>query len=184
MVGGLAIFGGFLLALFTSSVSHVYLVGFVLPALLLVGVGALDDAISMSYKPRFIVQILAGLLMTVAGGVVVDQLGAIVLPGTVITLGVFAIPFTLVCMLGMVNAFNMSDGIDGLAGVLALVALLGLGTVAYIGGRKFRGFPAWVVWLVVHLMKLVGFRNRLVVLINWAWDYFLYERAVRLITRE
>jgi len=56
--------------------------------------------------------------------------------------------------------------------------------VAYIGGRKFRGFPAWVVWLVVHLMKLVGFRNRLVVLINWAWDYFLYERAVRLITRE
>ncbi len=56
--------------------------------------------------------------------------------------------------------------------------------VAYIGGFKFRGFPAWVVWLVVHLMQLVGFRNRLVVLINWAWDYFLYERAVRLITRE
>ena len=56
--------------------------------------------------------------------------------------------------------------------------------VAYIGGIKFRGFLAWVVWLVVHLMQLVGFRNRLVVLINWAWDYFLYERAVRLITRE
>ena len=41
----------------------------------------------------------------------------------------------MVCLVGLVNAFNMSDGIDGLAGVLALVALLGLGTVAYIGGR-------------------------------------------------
>jgi NADH dehydrogenase len=33
----------------------------------------------------------------------------------------------------------------------------------------------------VHLIKLIGFRNRLMVLTNWAWDYFLYERAVRLI---
>jgi NADH:ubiquinone reductase (H+-translocating) len=53
--------------------------------------------------------------------------------------------------------------------------------VAYIGGLKFRGFLAWVVWLVVHIMQLIGFRNRLIVLINWAWDYFLYERAVRVI---
>ena len=77
-VGGLAIFGGFLLALFTSSVSHVYLVGFVSARAPYWWVsGALDDAFSLPYKPRFIVQILAGLLMTVAGGVVVDQLGAI-----------------------------------------------------------------------------------------------------------
>ena len=37
------------------------------------------------------------------------------------------------------------------------------------------------MWLSVHIFKLIGFRNRLVVLINWAWDYFFYERAVRLI---
>jgi NADH dehydrogenase len=55
--------------------------------------------------------------------------------------------------------------------------------VAYIHGISFRGFPAWVVWLVVHLIQLIGFRNKLVVLINWAWDYFAYERAARLITR-
>ncbi len=54
--------------------------------------------------------------------------------------------------------------------------------VAHIRGFSFRGFPAWVVWLVVHLVQLIGFRNRLVVLISWAWDYFLYDRAVRLIT--
>ena len=55
--------------------------------------------------------------------------------------------------------------------------------VAFIRGIAFTGFPAWVVWLVVHLIQLIGFRNKLFVLINWAWDYFFYERAVRLITR-
>jgi NADH dehydrogenase len=53
--------------------------------------------------------------------------------------------------------------------------------VAEIGRFKFRGFLAWLVWLAVHLIRLVGFRNRLVVLIYWAWDYFFYERAVRVI---
>ena len=53
--------------------------------------------------------------------------------------------------------------------------------VAMIGGFKFRGFPAWVVWLGAHILRIIGFRNRIIVLINWAWDYFFYERAVRLI---
>jgi NADH dehydrogenase len=53
--------------------------------------------------------------------------------------------------------------------------------VARVKGVKFRGFSAWLVWLVVHLIRLVGFRNRLVVLINWAWDYFFFERASRII---
>lgn len=48
-------------------------------------------------------------------------------------------------------------------------------------GLAFTGFPAWFTWLAVHLMRLVGFRNRLLVLINWAWDYFFFERGVRLI---
>jgi NADH dehydrogenase len=54
--------------------------------------------------------------------------------------------------------------------------------VARIHGVSFTGFPAWVVWLVVHIIQLIGFRNRLFVLTNWAWDYFFYDRAVRLIT--
>jgi NADH:ubiquinone reductase (H+-translocating) len=54
--------------------------------------------------------------------------------------------------------------------------------VAYIYGISFTGFPAWVVWLVVHIIQLIGFRNKLFVLLNWAWDYFFYERAARLIT--
>jgi NADH:quinone reductase (non-electrogenic) len=56
--------------------------------------------------------------------------------------------------------------------------------VAYIRGIAFKGFPAWVVWLIVHIIQLIGFRNKLFVLMNWAWDYFFYERAARLITKE
>jgi len=46
---------------------------------------------------------------------------------------------------------------------------------------KFTGFFAWLAWLVVHLFLLIGFRNRILVMINWSWDYFFFERAVRLI---
>jgi len=56
--------------------------------------------------------------------------------------------------------------------------------VAHVFGLNLSGFPAWVMWLVVHIIQLIGFRNKLFVLLNWAWDYFFYERAARLITRE
>ena len=50
-----------------------------------------------------------------------------------------------------------------------------------IGARTYTGFFAWLIWLVIHLFNLIGFRNRMMVLINWAWDYLLYERAVRFV---
>jgi len=56
--------------------------------------------------------------------------------------------------------------------------------VCQIGRLKLTGFPAWVMWLVVHLYELISLRNRLLVMINWTWDYLFYDRAVRLITRD
>jgi NADH dehydrogenase len=53
--------------------------------------------------------------------------------------------------------------------------------VVYVHGVQISGFFAWIAWLLLHILLLIGFRNRLLVLINWAWDYFLYDRAVRLI---
>jgi NADH dehydrogenase len=53
--------------------------------------------------------------------------------------------------------------------------------IAQIGHFEFSGYLAWLMWSVVHVYQLIGFRNRIIVLINWAWDYFLYDRAVRLI---
>ncbi len=66
------------------------------------------------------------------------------------------------------------------------------GTMATIGRnravadiRKLRlsGFPAWLAWMFVHLITLVGFRNKLVVFINWVYNYFTYDKALRLIIK-
>ena len=53
--------------------------------------------------------------------------------------------------------------------------------VVAIGRLRFHGFFAWLVWLFVHLMQLVGFRSKLVVLVDWAWQYLFYRPASALI---
>lgn len=55
--------------------------------------------------------------------------------------------------------------------------------VAQLGWIHLSGFLGWSMWLVVHLYNVISFRSRLLVLINWAWDYFFYDRPVRLILR-
>jgi NADH dehydrogenase len=54
--------------------------------------------------------------------------------------------------------------------------------VAVLGRLELSGFPAWVVWLLVHIVSLIGFRNRVAVLLQWAWAYATYQRGARLIT--
>jgi NADH dehydrogenase len=54
--------------------------------------------------------------------------------------------------------------------------------VADFGKLQFSGFVAWVLWLVIHLMNLISFRNRLLVLVQWGWNYLTYDRSARLIT--
>jgi NADH:ubiquinone reductase (H+-translocating) len=54
--------------------------------------------------------------------------------------------------------------------------------IAQKGDIHLDGFIAWLAWLLVHIFFLIGFRNRFVVLFNWAWSYFTYQRGARLIT--
>ena len=54
--------------------------------------------------------------------------------------------------------------------------------VAEVGRLRLGGFVAWLAWLSVHIFYLIDFRNRLLVLIDWAWSYFTYRRGSRLIT--
>jgi NADH:ubiquinone reductase (H+-translocating) len=54
--------------------------------------------------------------------------------------------------------------------------------VAQIGKFQLSGYFAWLAWLFIHILFLIGFRNRIVVMINWAWAYLTYERGARLIT--
>ena len=54
--------------------------------------------------------------------------------------------------------------------------------VADFGKLQLSGFFAWMAWLFIHILFLIGFRNRLTVMIQWAWSYITYERGARLIT--
>ncbi len=54
--------------------------------------------------------------------------------------------------------------------------------VAEIAGLRLGGLVAWLAWVFIHILYLIGFRNRLVVMIQWAWAYLMYQRGVRLIT--
>ena len=54
--------------------------------------------------------------------------------------------------------------------------------IADFGWLRLTGWFAWLAWLFVHIMNLIGFRNRVAVLIQWAWAYITYQRAIRLIT--
>lgn len=63
------------------------------------------------------------------------------------------------------------------------LAVIGRGrAVAEIKGFKFGGFFAWFIWAFIHILFLIGFRNRLSVMLQWAWSYFTYEQGARLIT--
>jgi NADH:ubiquinone reductase (H+-translocating) len=55
--------------------------------------------------------------------------------------------------------------------------------VAELGKIKMKGFTAWVVWMMVHLMSIIGVKNRLFILINWVWQYVTYDQSLRLIIR-
>jgi NADH dehydrogenase len=54
--------------------------------------------------------------------------------------------------------------------------------IAQFGKAHISGFVAWLAWLFIHIFFLIGFRNRVIVFIQWAWSYFSYERGARLIT--
>lgn len=95
----------------------------------------------------------------------------------------------------------MQQGVAAAASILRDLAgkprkpfrYLNKGTMAVIGRAnavvespllgKLSGFPAWLIWIFVHIMYLVGHRNRVMVLLNWAWSYFTFKRGARLITQ-
>ncbi len=54
--------------------------------------------------------------------------------------------------------------------------------VAELLGFKLSGFPAWLAWCGLHIFYLIGFRNRFIVMFEWAWAYVSYQRGARLIT--
>jgi len=68
---------------------------------------------------------------------------------------------------------------------LGIMATIGRkAAVAVVGRRHFWGFPAWFLWLSIHIVWLIGFRNRIVVLLDWLWAYLRYQSSARVILTE
>ncbi|MBD8897423.1 undecaprenyl/decaprenyl-phosphate alpha-N-acetylglucosaminyl 1-phosphate transferase [Rhodanobacter sp. DHG33] len=120
LVGGLAIFTGVLVGAFIDRHQLPHFAQILLAtSTILVLVGALDDREDLSVRMRLVVQTAAILVMIGTTGVYIHTLGRVF--GHDLVLGWLGIPLTVVAVIGLVNAFNMMDGIDGLAGGLALV---------------------------------------------------------------
>ena len=67
---------------------------------------------------------------------------------------------------------------------LGVMATIGRNhAVAEISGKKFGGFPAWALWLVVHLLSILGVKNKTFILLNWVWNYINYKQSLRLILK-
>ena len=123
LIGGLAMFAGFVIAVLASVPDLNHVRGLLIASSILIIVGVLDDHHDISVRLRFVLQIIAVLVMTSFSNVVVTDLGNLFGMG-VFQLAGWAIPFTVVAAVGSMNATNMIDGVDGLAGSTSLICFL------------------------------------------------------------
>lgn len=124
LVGGIAMLIGIIAGATTGVESLISIWHLIVPAIMLVIVGTLDDRFGISIYWRFAAQIAAALIMMFGGGLYLTDIGDPFGTGT-LGLSFLAMPVSLLITLTVINAWNFIDGIDGLAASMALVVLLG-----------------------------------------------------------
>jgi UDP-GlcNAc:undecaprenyl-phosphate/decaprenyl-phosphate GlcNAc-1-phosphate transferase len=135
VIGGLCMYLGLLVSVPLVDPPVFGAMPFLVAAGLLTFIGVIDDRFDLSPRVRLIAQGTAGLILCLGTGLMADNLGNILFLGD-ISLGVFALPFTVLVTISVINAFNMLDGRDGLAGGVALasIAAAALASIAFGGG--------------------------------------------------
>jgi UDP-GlcNAc:undecaprenyl-phosphate GlcNAc-1-phosphate transferase len=133
VVGGIAMFGGVIMAAVMSDQLQRHSGMVLLAAGLMVLIGVLDDRFDLKPQFRLFAHAVAAISLAYGSGFVVHDLGNLLGFGD-IPLGWLALPFTVLACMALINAFNMLDGLDGLAGGCALVAFLGLSVIGIGGG--------------------------------------------------
>lgn len=133
-IGGLAIFGAFLIGYFVLMPEDEHAVYILLGAILIILTGFLDDLLNITPKAKLLGQ-LAAAGIVIYGGL---QVTFITLPVIgVIEFGYFSIPITLLWIVGITNAINLIDGLDGLAAGVSTIALIAMAVMAAIMGDVF-----------------------------------------------
>jgi UDP-GlcNAc:undecaprenyl-phosphate GlcNAc-1-phosphate transferase len=151
LTGGLAIFIVLLAAVVWVIPSDSFLQGLGLGCLAMVITGIADDQRHLSPVTRFLAQIGACLIVVLGANVYLQDFGHLMWDG-VFSLGWFAVPITLFAAIGVINAYNMIDGMDGLAGGIFLVSSAGLCLFAILSGQ---GALAW--FLLFAMASVIGF---------------------------
>jgi UDP-GlcNAc:undecaprenyl-phosphate GlcNAc-1-phosphate transferase len=151
VTGGISMFLGFAAAALGSGLLFGHTVALISALGLLVISGVADDMHDITPRAKFWLQLAAALLMTSWAGVFVDHLGNL-LGFSQINIYNWAIPFSVVCALGVINAVNMVDGLDGAAGGIALVATLWLAYSAWV-----QGLGNQAVLLLLLSAAILGF---------------------------
>jgi UDP-GlcNAc:undecaprenyl-phosphate GlcNAc-1-phosphate transferase len=158
LVGGLAMAIGIMVpVVWVGEYPRSYL-GFMLGGALLVLVGLADDILDVRWWVRLLAQAAAALVMVYVGGVRVEYLGQVFGLAT-LDLGIWSVPFTVFATVGVINAFNMSDGVDGLAGCLAVAGLAMYCAAAIYSGNHFMVERLAPVIAAVSVFLLFNMRH-------------------------
>ena len=159
LAGGLAVIGGFGLALLVAyawspnwrgrfTASSPFLVGLLVATAVIAAVGLLDDRFQLRGRQKLLGQIVAA-LMLVSSGLVIEGFSVF---GWQVQLGLLALPFTLFWLVGATNALNLIDGVDGLATSVGIVLCFGLAVMAMLTGHGTEAVLAMAI-----AGSLVGF---------------------------
>jgi len=135
LIGGIAMFIGFLVSIFGSSIDLNSFKYFFLASLIIVAVGIVDDHRDISVGYRLVFQMIAALIVVAVGGVEIESLGNL-LAREVILLNSWSMFFTIFAIIAAMNAVNMSDGVNGLAGLTSFFTLLALVIFSIINGNQ------------------------------------------------
>lgn len=145
LIGGLCFFFGTVVGLAYLGYVDAFVASLLVPCALIVMTGAVDDLNNLSVKSRLVIQASTAWLVIGATGVYLDSAGALFGKES-LEIGLLGIPITIVAVIGLVNAFNMMDGIDGLAAGMAMVTI---GTILLFAGG---GWPALGVLLLLQVL--------------------------------
>ena len=130
--GGIAMALGVLVSVFFWVPTTEFVSAVLIGAGIIVLFGLIDDVLNLEWKIKLAGQCAAALVVILYGGVKIKCLGML-LPDDVFLPDWFAIPFTLIAIVGVTNAINLSDGLDGLAGGISLLSFICIGCLAYCG---------------------------------------------------
>ena len=148
-VGGLAMLAGVLLPLLALQILPRPIIGILVGVLIVVAEGVWDDRRPLGYREKFAAQFLAAIAVVLVGGIEIQR---IVLFSEVLLPAWVSMPLTVLVLVALTNAINLSDGLDGLAGGIAFLCCAALGVLAYGTGNT----PA-VVLAVALCGALIGF---------------------------